>query len=83
MCVGYGEFTLLDGCSERLQDLAELGLSPGRAEGALAGADHGDPFFAKRVVGEGSRDPVERVLERTGDGGVGIQESRKAQRPLA
>src|SRR6266513_2152640 len=38
--------------------------------GALAGADHGDPLLAKRVVGEGSRDPVEGVLERAGDGGV-------------
>jgi hypothetical protein len=76
--VGHGELTLLDGCSERLQNLAELGLGPRGAEGALAGADHGDPLLAKRVVGEGPRGPVEGVLERTGDGAV-VFRSREQQ----
>ena len=43
---------------------------PSSAVGALAGADDCDSLLAKRVVVEGSRDPVESVLERAGDGAV-------------
>ena len=70
LCVSYSELERLHGCSECLQDLAQFGLSPDGAVGALAGADDCDSLLAKRVAIERSRDPVESVLERAGDGAV-------------
>src|SRR2546425_12490196 len=57
-------------CSRRRQRLAQLGLSPDRAEGAGARPDHGGRLVAKRGVCDRPRGPVEGVLELAGDRGV-------------
>src|SRR5437588_703698 len=51
--------------AERRQDLPQLGLCPGRAEGAGARTDHGHGLVPQHVRRDGARDPVDRVLQLT------------------
>src|SRR5439155_12858157 len=56
--------------AERGQDFAELGLCPGRPEGAGARTDDGHRLVPQRVRLYWARDPVDRILQVPRNGRV-------------